>query len=294
MMYPTVSPTRTSLSPDWHALLEAMATLDRLQVWVGNSSASLVRWVRWDEVQVHGAFVDFVGEGVHVRLDLAQCALANATECPTACSAPLVFSAHAPDGTPVLEFRFPTRVRQGFESLVRAYRCVVDATHIQPVSARQLPRPNDDIDVAALRAGWDQLGESRSMHALLQDFDISFAQCCRLAGDGRVRRLSPAMAHARLLAAEEQRLDTLVRVHNPAATAAHIGPICATRSIGSMLHLYACCGFGASISLPQLSTGWELSRPGAGAPARSLEFVDDQDTRQLSIAFPGRAFLDYL
>lgn len=294
MMLPTLEGTRTALTPDWHSLLDAMAALDRMQLWVGNPSATLIRRVRWDAVQVHASYVDFLCDGVHVRLDLAHCALAYATECATACSAPLVFSVHTLDGTTVLEFRFPTRVRQGFETLVRAYRGVGGAP-VAPLPAERITlRSNDDIDVASLRAGWDQLGETRSMHALLAEFDITFAQCCRLAGRGRVRRLSAAMAHARLLAAEEQRLVTLVRVHNAAATAAHIGPICATRTIGTMLHLYACCGFGASISMAQLATGWELSRPGTDRPVRSLEFVDQSDARQLSIAFPGQAFLDYL
>ncbi len=294
MMLPSAVGARVALVPDWHALMEPMASLGRMQVWVGNPAASLVRSVIWDEVVVQHSHIDFVGEGVHARLDLEQCGGVFAGECAGPSSTPLVLSVIDHVGASAMEFRFPARSRQGFETLVRAYR-----VHDRPSGGRRAPipcvaRPNDDIDVAALRQQWDQLGRCRSMHALLDEFGVTFGQCCRLAGGSRVRRLSADMAHARLLAAEEQRIPSIIRVHSRAATAAHIGRICATRSMGSQLHLYACCGFGASLSLSQLRTGWDISRPGVTAASRSLEFVDDDDGRLLTVAFPGDAFLDYL
>ena len=49
-------------------------------------------------------------------------------------------------------------------------------------------------------------------------------------------------------------------------TAAHIGNLCATRTTEKHFHLYACCGFGASIALPALVAGWELVRPCLAGP----------------------------
>lgn len=294
LLQPSVGLRRTALLPDWHTLLESMATLGRMQLWVGNPATSLVRWVRWDEVQVRQALIDFVSEGIHARLDLPACGIAFASEASAASAAPLVLSIHDRAGDVAMEFRFPARVRRSFELLVRAYRAGDGPVAFARLPERTVSLPNDAFDVAALRADWDRLGEDRSMHDLLREHRVSFAQCCRLAGHSRARRLRAEMAHARLLAAEEQRVPTIVRVHRGPASAAHIGTICATRSRGSTVLLYACCGFGASIALPQLVQGWELTRPGLDAPSRCLDFVGADDARVLSVAFPGGSHLDYL
>ena len=46
-------------------------------------------------------------------------------------STPLVLSVQSPEGATAVEFRFSTRVRQGFETLVRAYR-LHDALPVAP------------------------------------------------------------------------------------------------------------------------------------------------------------------
>jgi putative heme degradation protein len=295
MMRPSVGGPRVTLAPDWHALIEAMAALGPLQLWVGNAGATIVRRLVAPQVTVRASHIDLVADGLHARLELASCATAFAAETGQASATPLVLSIHDHLGTVAMELRFSERVRPGFETLVRAYR---QGGRAHDAPSDRVPeasaRPNDDFDVQAVRAAWDELGEHRSMFDLLEHFDISFAQCCRLVGATRARRTSAAMAHARLIAAHEQHLPTIVRIHNDAASAAHVGTLCATRTAGSIVHLYACCGFGASIALPGLVSGWEVIRPGVDRPSRSIEFVDATDARVLSVAFPRAAHLDYL
>ena len=62
MMLPSIVAARVPLAPDWHPLIEAMASLGPMQVWVGNAAASIVRRVEHPNVAVHARHIDFIAE----------------------------------------------------------------------------------------------------------------------------------------------------------------------------------------------------------------------------------------
>lgn len=184
----------TRLRPDWDALLAATTRLGRVRLVVSSAHAALARCVDLRDLAPgdRGA-PNLRVDGMHLTLQVHAWGNAFAVErsSPLATFRSLrVFDRY---GAPAVELFVSEANRIAFDTMVADLRAD-DAGAPAPLAPEPAPaaeRPNDDIDVRALREGWDALGQGRSFKALLDAFGLTRTQAYRLAGGTRAESIVP-------------------------------------------------------------------------------------------------------
>lgn len=190
-----------------------------------------------------------------------------------------------PDGIAAWEAHVPPRAAARFRALVDAHATPGPAPMAYAPPAPALAeRPNDDIDVAGLRAAWDASGAADPVRLLAARFALPPGQMLRLLGDARAERVPSSAAHALLVHAEESQRQVGVRLETPGCRCSSVLRPMAVRAERGWLAARGPCAL-LQLQLDPSLVAWSV----AHADGRlAIELLAADGTRRCSLMLAPR------
>jgi putative hemin transport protein len=170
------------------------------------------------------------------------------------------------------------------ESDIAAYETLVEdfameappPLEIAPPPARRAPRPDAEIDVAALRQGWLALKDTHDFVPLLMKQKVQRIQALRLAG-ADLAVLVPVTSLRRTLEwAAASGAEIMVFVGNRGCIQIHTGPVKNLRAMGPWFNVLD-PGFNLHLREDRIVSAWVVRKPTSDGVVTSLELFDAED-----------------
>ncbi|XXF75378.1 ChuX/HutX family heme-like substrate-binding protein [Myxococcaceae bacterium GXIMD 01537] len=162
-----------------------------------------------------------------------------------------------------------------FERLVAdlASREQSDQLSLLPPVPAATPRPDGDVDVAGLRAGWAALQDTHEFFGLLQRFEVARVQALRLAGTEWAHPVAPGALSFILERAAASALPIMVFVGNPGAIQIHTGPVRTVKAMGPWMNVLD-PGFSLHVRADHIASAWVVRKPTRDGIVTSVELFD--------------------
>ncbi|MEZ5647776.1 MAG: ChuX/HutX family heme-like substrate-binding protein [Alphaproteobacteria bacterium] len=148
-----------------------------------------------------------------------------------------------------------------------------------------ISRPDQDIDVVALRKDWSTLQDTHDFFALLQHHKVEREQAFRLAGDDYAIAVAPESARIMLEIAAKEGLPIMVFVGNPGMIQIHTGPVKHLVTTGPWLNVLDPL-FNLHLREDAIASTWIVRKPTRDGVVTSLELFDKKGT--LIVSFFGK------
>lgn len=263
----------TRLRPEFAAILARISALGPVMALTRNADAVHEKTGVYGDLQGSGHVRLFVGEAIDLRLFLSEWAHGWALDPPAGRRSLQFFG---PDGAAVHKIyaREGTDLGQ-WAALVADFAAGPDlpAQPFRPPPARRVPRPDRQIDVAGLLAGWDGLRDTHDFHGLLTRFGVTRTQALRLAGPRRARPVASGALQQALEQAQASGLAIMVFVGNRGCIQIHTGPVRTLRPSGAWFNVLD-PDFNLHLRVTAIDTAWVVSKPTDDGPVTSLELFD--------------------
>lgn len=170
------------------------------------------------------------------------------------------------------------------ESDIGAYEALVEdfameapqPLEIAPPPARRAPRPDAEIDVAALRDAWLALKDTHDFVPLLMKQKVQRLQALRLAGADLAAEVPPASLRRTLEWAGTSGAEIMVFVGNRGCIQIHTGPVKNLRAMGPWFNVLD-PGFNLHLREDRIVSAWVVRKPTADGVVTSLELFDAED-----------------
>ncbi len=161
-----------------------------------------------------------------------------------------------------------------FDSLIAKYR-TCNAPVLNPVDAPPAEKPDADVDVDALRDGWNALKDTHEFHVLLRRHGVGRVQALRLAGPELARAVPVSSFETLLSRAAEAELVFMIFVGNPGMLQIHTGAIRRAAAMGTWINVLD-PGFDLHVQQNAIASAWIVRKPTDNGIVTSLELYDAQ------------------
>lgn len=277
------------LQGDWRDVLRGVPALGRVMALTRNEHCVHERHGAYGEPSFDGHVGLVLGEEIDLRLFMGQWALGFAVEeaVPHGTRRSLQFFDRGGQALHKI-YLTDSSDAAAYARLVEAF-AAADQAPVQPVEApapRAADRPDAEIDVAALRAGWAALKDTHDFFPLLRRHKVGRHQALRLAGPDFARRLAPRAARATLEAAAESGLPIMVFVGNPGVIQIHTGPVSNLRPTGPWFNVLD-PAFNLHLREDRIADVWHVRKPTSDGDVNSIELFDAAG-EQIALMFGKR------
>lgn len=159
--------------------------------------------------------------------------------------------------------------------LVERFRAAEQSAelNLQPLPARQLPRADAAVDVAALRADWAELQDTHHFFAMLKRHDVARTQALRLAGREWAEPLATTELPRLLEEAGARKVPIMVFVGNPHCIQIHSGLVKNLRWMGDWFNVLD-PEFNLHLKTPGMVELWRVRKPSYDGIITSYEAFD--------------------
>lgn len=144
----------------------------------------------------------------------------------------------------------------------------------EPPAPRAPERPDESIQVPALREAWAALQDTHDFFPMLRRFEVGRLQALRLAGDDFARQVGNGSTRAVLERAAATDLPIMVFVGSPGCIQIHSGPVKRVVVMGPWLNVLD-GGFNLHLREDRVHTSWVVVKPTAEGPVHALELFDE-------------------
>lgn len=264
----------TALDARYQALFEALPALGSVKTMTRNATVVLERWGAFEEVQIGGPMGQVVGTDIDLRLFLRRWGSAFAVTEGSARGprrSIQIFDVH---GASVHKVYLEDESRiAAYDALVAAH--AVDAPPAAPLPLPDSPgeRPDAEIDVAALHAGWDAMRDTHEFFGLLRRFGVSRSQALRLGGEGRARAVATVGFEPLLRFVAQEGLPVMIFVGNRGAIQIHTGPIHDVRRMDGWLNVLD-PRLNLHVREQDIASAWVVRKPTSDGIVTSVELYD--------------------
>lgn len=269
------------IAGDWGRLLQRMPALGTVMTLTRNPHVVHEKVGRFESVTVnpgHGGIGLVLGPDIDLRIFLRhwRYGFAVAKAANDGVRNSLQFFDET--GTAVHKvFLKPDSDVGAYEALVEAF--AADATgplEIAPPPARRAPRPDSEIDAAALRAAWRALKDTHDFVPLLMKQKVQRLQALRLAGADLAAEVPAASLRRTLEWAAATGAEIMVFVGNRGCIQIHTGPVKNLRAMGPWFNVLD-PGFNLHLREDRIASAWVVRKPTADGIITSLELFDADD-----------------
>lgn len=139
---------------------------------------------------------------------------------------------------------------------------------------RRAGKPDSEIDVEALRAGWRAMRDSHDFDALLKKHEVERTQALRLAGEEFARPVSPDSARRVLEGAAAGAISIMVFVGNRGCIQIHTGAPRTVKVMGPWLNVLD-PDFNLHLREDRVASAWVTRKPADVDHVHSLELYDE-------------------
>lgn len=172
-------------------------------------------------------------------------------------------------------FQHPESNSDAFDRLVEDWRSDDQTPGMdisEPPNQKQ-DRPDTDIDLAGLRAGWLALTDTHEFFGLLKRFDVGRMQAMRLAGQNLARAVDAGAPERVFRAAGASALPIMVFAGNGGCIQIHTGPIGNLTTIGPWLNAGG-DDFRLHLRQDMIASAYAVRKPTKDGDVHSLEIFD--------------------
>ncbi|MCP3139014.1 hemin-degrading factor [Pyxidicoccus sp. QH1ED-7-1] len=257
-------------------LLPRMESLGRVMSLTRNAHAVHEKRGTWRNVELHGARALVLDEDIDLRLFLSRWCFGFALRESLADGLRRSLQFFDATGTAVHKvFLEDGGGTAAFDALVEELTHAEQSAEL-PVEAPapvKAPRPDGDVDVEGLRAGWCGLQDTHDFFTLLQRFDVARTQALRLAGQELTTAVAPESLTWVLERVAGSGQPIMVFVGNPGAIQIHTGPVHTVRPTGPWMNVLD-SGFNLHLRADHIHTAWVVRKPTRDGVVTSLELFD--------------------
>ncbi|MBL8691871.1 MAG: hemin-degrading factor [Rhodospirillaceae bacterium] len=177
--------------------------------------------------------------------------------------------------------------KAGFDALVQLCRHENQDAGIEvvPAAAKPSPRPDSEIDAAALRTGWSELQDTHDFFGLLRKHKADREQAMRLAGPEFAMQVPNDTARRMLQSASASELPIMVFVGNPGMIQIHTGPVKKLVETGPWFNVLDPM-FNLHLREDTIQTSWVVRKPTRDGVVTSIELFDRAG--DLTVSFFGK------
>jgi putative hemin transport protein len=144
---------------------------------------------------------------------------------------------------------------------------------VEAAPAPRAEKPDAEVDVAALAAGWDAMADTHEFFHLLARHAVSRTQALRLAGDARARRVQDGALGRVLEAAAGEGDRIMIFVGNRGCIQVFSGAVARIVRHGPWLNVLD-PGFNLHVREDHIASSWVVAKPTSAGVVRSLEVFD--------------------
>ena len=268
--------TATRLAGDWTTLIETLPNLGRVMALTRNDHAVHEKIGEYRNIRIIGNMGLVLGEGIDLRLFFNHWHYGFAVNADLQFGTTESLQFFDSDGIAVHKVYLTEQSdRRAYDRLVDAYRSADQSTQ-QTLLAKpsESPvRPDEEIDVAGLRAHWRALRDTHDFNDLLKSFGVSRTQGLRLGGPDLARPVETAAASVLLESASELLLDIMVFVGSPGVVQIHTGPVNHLKTTGPWFNVLD-PDFNLHLRQEDIASAWVVTKPTVSGPVTSLEIYD--------------------
>jgi putative hemin transport protein len=268
--------TAIRLRPDWAALLKALPDVGRVMALTRNESCVHERHGRYEDVSVTGMMGLVLGPDIDLRIFLSSWKHAFAVTERTARGDRRSVQIFDAAGAAVHKV-YATAETSGeaFTALIDRFRAEDQSPTVvlEAAPAPKAPRPDADIDVAALRDTWGKLEDTHDFFGMLRRLRVDRLQAFRLAGPEFARPLTVDAARSVLEQAAAQDLPIMVFVGNRGCIQIHTGPVKRLVTTGPWLNVLD-PDFNLHLREDAIVSAWLVRKPTRDGDVTSVEIYD--------------------
>ena len=172
-------------------------------------------------------------------------------------------------------------LREGADTLAFEALCDAWAAPVQIPGETVLPhpagsapeRPDEAVDVEALRAGWRSMTDTHRFFGLLKKHKLSRTQAFRLIGNEFATPLLTNTPARLLQSAATTGQEIMVYVGNPGCIQIHSGPVKNIQRVGNWINVLG-PGFSLHLREDLVAQAWLVKKPSADGIVTSVELFD--------------------
>jgi putative hemin transport protein len=271
-----VGTTAVRLSDDWKGILQGLGTVGPVTSLTRNDHAVIEKVGSYSRVEIEGPMGQVLDEGVDLRLFLARWHLAFALREETKRGVRQSLQFFDAAGTAIHKvFLRDESNTKAFETLVRAQRHA-DQVPRQPLERPQVApeqRPDDTIDVSALKAAWEKMEDTHEFFHLLRRFGATRIQAFRLVGREWAERVEAGGYRKVLEQAAASGFPIMVFVGNRGIIQIHSGPIHTIKAVHGWYNVLD-PDFNLHVYEEGVADAWVVRKPTRDGVVTSLELYD--------------------
>lgn len=257
-------------------LLPRIESLGRVMSLTRNAHAVHEKRGTWRNVELHGARALVLDEDIDLRLFLSRWRIGFALRESMADGIRRSLQFFDATGTAVHKiFLEDGGAAATFDALVQELTHAQQSPElsVEAPSPAETPRPDGEVDVAGLRAGWLGLQDTHDFFPLLQRFKVARTQALRLAGPELTTPVAPESLAWVLEQVASSGLPIMVFVGNPGAIQIHTGPVHTVRPTGPWMNVMD-PGFNLHVRADHVHSAWVVRKPTRDGDVTSLELFD--------------------
>lgn len=258
-------------------ILKALTPLGTVMALTRNAACVHEKDGVYDHIDIGPAMGLVVNHDIDLRLFMRHWHSAYAVETPqkdgSIRHSLQFFDAH---GTAVHKiFARPATSLAAWDALVQRFEGDFEPVTTTPRPLPAAPRPDADIDVAALRDGWDRLKDVHDFFGLLRRLHAHRQQALRLAGAPYARPIAATAIRPLLEHCAATAIPIMCFVGNDGCIQIHSGPIHNVKVMGPWLNVLD-KGFNLHLREDMIAAAYAVWKPQADAAVHSIElFADD-------------------
>lgn len=261
------------LTSDWADLVSGFPALGRVMALTRNEHCVHEKTGTYGNISFQGQMGLVLDEEIDLRIFLSHWHFGFAI--PEGAGGPSI-QVFDRDGTAVHKvFLKDGGDRAAYDALVARFRAA-DQDPVIQVSALPkppAPRPDGEIDVAAMRGDWDALQDTHDFFGMLRKHGVQRLQAFRLAGAERARPVDVGSIKACMTLAAERKAPIMVFVGSAGVIQIHTGPVETLKEMGPWFNVLD-PGFNLHLRADRIASAWIVRKPTRDGTVTSLELHD--------------------
>jgi len=271
-----VGTTAVRLGTDWKGILRGLGAAGPVTGLTRNEYAVIEKTGVYSNVEIDGHMGQVLDQGIDLRLFLSRwhVGFALTEETKRGLRRSLQFFDAAGMAIHKVFLKEESKI-ESFDALVDMHESEDQkpSQDVEPAAARASERPDDVIDVPALRTGWQRMEDTHEFFHLLRKIGATRTQALRLAGPEWAERVAVPSYRTVLEQAAETKLSIMVFVGNHGIIQIHSGPIHTVKEVDGWFNILD-PDFNLHVQGEGIASAWVVRKPTRDGVVTSLELYD--------------------
>ena len=284
-----LGPKTVRLQPDWPGLFARLPKLGRVMALTRNETVVHERRGQYSEASFNDHVGLVLGPDIDLRIFLKAWRFIFAVEEESRRGILKSLQVYDKSGTAVHKiYAIEETEATAWATLIADLRAPMQsaALDLAPPSPRTTPRPDAEIDAAALLEGWRNLKDTHDFQPLLMKHKAQPTQAFRFAKGAFTAPLGNDTVRRLLNTASERGVPIMVFVGNPGMIQIHTGPVQRIQTVGEWLNVLD-PEFNLHLREDRIAEVWRVEKPTTDGIVTSVE-VFDTDGERMAMFFGKR------